>query len=135
MTRAAKTCLVTGVAGFIGHFLSQRLLNENWRVIGIDNLNDYYDVGLKRHRLQLLEPYAGFTFIETDLTDKKRLLETFADYRPNIAVNLAAQAGVRYSLENPDVYIQSNIIGFFNILEACRRYPVDHLVFASSSSV
>lgn len=135
MTRAAKTCLVTGVAGFIGHFLSQRLLNENWRVIGIDNLNDYYDVGLKRHRLQLLEPYAGFTFIETDLTDKKRLLETFAYYRPNIAVNLAAQAGVRYSLENPDVYIQSNIIGFFNILEACRRYPVDHLVFASSSSV
>ncbi|MHC1759666.1 MAG: NAD-dependent epimerase/dehydratase family protein [Negativicutes bacterium] len=131
----SKTCLVTGAAGFIGHFLSRRLLEQGWYVIGMDNLNDYYDVGLKRHRLQLLEPFAGFTFIEVDITDKNRLLGIFADYRPEIVVNLAAQAGVRYSMENPDAYIQSNIVGFFNVLEACRHHPVEHLIFASSSSV
>ena len=135
MTMHGKTCLVTGAAGFIGHFLSHKLLEQGWRVIGTDNLNAYYDIRLKRSRLELMKPYPGFTFIEADLVDKERMLKLFADHRPNIAVNLAAQAGVRYSLENPDVYIQSNIVGFFNILEACRRYPVDHLVFASSASV
>ena len=131
----ARTCLVTGAAGFIGHYLSRVLLEQGWRVVGLDNLNDYYDVGLKRSRLDLLLPVPGFTFVEADLADKERLMEVFAEHRPQIAVNLAAQAGVRYSLENPDSYIRSNIVGFFHILEACRRYPVGHLVFASSSSV
>lgn len=135
MSNNAKTCLVTGAAGFIGHFLSRRLLEQGWRVIGLDNLNDYYDVGLKRHRLQLLEPFADFTFIGADLADKDRIFRLFAEHRPQIAVNLAAQAGVRYSMENPDAYIHSNIVGFFNVLEACRHYPVEHLIYASSSSV
>ena len=135
MTMHGKTCLVTGAAGFIGHFLSHKLLEQGWRVIGTDNLNAYYDIRLKRSRLELMKPYPGFTFIEADLVDKERMLKLFADHRPNIAVNLAAQAGVRYSLENPDAYIQSNIVGFFNILEACRHYPVKHLLFASSSSI
>ena len=135
MSRTAKTCLVTGAAGFIGHFLSRRLLEQGWRVIGLDNLNEYYDVRLKRHRLQLLEPFADFTFIEADLADKDRILQLFAEHRPEIVVHLAAQAGVRYSMENPDAYIHSNIVGFFNVLEACRHYPVEHLIYASSSSV
>ncbi|MCM3356568.1 GDP-mannose 4,6-dehydratase [Psychrobacillus sp. MER TA 171] len=130
-----KTYLVTGAAGFIGYYLSKKLLDEGCQVIGFDNINDYYDVNLKYARLEKLEPYDNFTFIKGDLADKDAVTNLFEKYSPNIVVNLAAQAGVRYSIENPDVYIQSNIIGFYNILEACRHYPVDHLVYASSSSV
>jgi UDP-glucuronate 4-epimerase len=132
---ASKTYLITGATGFIGFFLSKKLLEQGYQVIGIDNLNDYYDVDLKCARLDLLKPFEQFTFIKGDISNKDVVNETFAKYKPNIVVNLAAQAGVRYSIENPDVYIQSNIIGFFNILEACRYNPVDHLVYASSSSV
>lgn len=130
-----KTYLITGAAGFIGYYLSKKLLELGCRVIGIDNLNDYYDVNLKYARLRKLEPFEQFTFIKEDISDKTVVNGIFKEYKPEIVVNLAAQAGVRYSIENPDVYIQSNIIGFFNILEACRHYPVDHLVYASSSSV
>lgn len=130
-----KTYLVTGAAGFIGFYLSLRLLEDGCKVIGIDNLNDYYDVSLKEARLKKLKPFDGFTFIKGDISDKSLIMELFEQYKPKIVVNLAAQAGVRYSIENPDVYIGSNIIGFYNILEACRKYPVDHLVYASSSSV
>src|SRR5690625_3542617 len=130
-----KIYLVTGVAGFIGSFLSKRLLNEGCKVIGVDNLNDYYDVNLKKSRLELLEKHDGFSFIKEDISNKEVVENIFKEYKPHIVVNLAAQAGVRYSIENPDVYIQSNIIGFYNILEACRHHPVDHLVYASSSSV
>ena len=131
----SKTILVTGAAGFIGAFLSKALLEEGHTVIGIDNLNDYYDVNLKHERLKALEPEEDFTFIKLDLADKQAVDELFEQNRPQIVINLAAQAGVRYSIENPDVYIQSNIVGFHNILEACRAYPVDHLIYASSSSV
>lgn len=127
--------LVTGVAGFIGASLSERLLEKGWQVIGIDNINDYYEPQLKEERLKLLRPYERFTFIKGDISDKELILELFQEHKPYIVVNLAAQAGVRYSIENPDVYIQSNIIGFFNILEACRNFPVKHLLYASSSSV
>lgn len=130
-----KIYLITGAAGFIGHFLAKRLLEEGCRVIGVDNLNDYYDVSLKQARLERLRPYERFTFIKGDIADKDFVIKSFTDHKPEIVVNLAAQAGVRYSITNPDVYIQSNIIGFFNILEACRIYPVDHLIYASSSSV
>lgn len=130
-----KVYLVTGAAGFIGYFLSKRLLEHGCRVVGLDNLNDYYDVNLKYARLEILESYDNFSFVRRDLADKEALFRTYEQFRPNIVVNLAAQAGVRYSIENPDVYIQSNIIGFHNILEACRAYPVDHLIYASSSSV
>ncbi|MFH0070633.1 SDR family NAD(P)-dependent oxidoreductase [Peribacillus sp. NPDC056705] len=130
-----KTYLITGAAGFIGFFLSKKLLEQGCNVIGIDNINDYYDVKLKDARLEQLKPYEKFTFIKGDISDKEMISNIFEDYKPNIVVNLAAQAGVRYSIENPDVYIQSNIIGFYNILEACRHNPVDHLVYASSSSV
>jgi len=111
------------------------LLDGGCRVIGIDNLNDYYDVNLKKNRLEQLEPFEAFTFIKGDISDKETVTNVFEEHQPDIVVNLAAQAGVRYSIENPDVYIQSNIIGFYNILEACRYHPVDHLVYASSSSV
>ncbi|MFE3977713.1 MULTISPECIES: SDR family NAD(P)-dependent oxidoreductase [unclassified Priestia] len=130
-----KTYLITGAAGFIGYFLSKKLLAEGCTVIGIDNINDYYDVKLKHTRLEQLEPYEKFTFLKVDISDKEALTNIFKEYAPNIVVNLAAQAGVRYSIENPDVYMQSNVIGFYNILEACRHYPVDHLIYASSSSV
>lgn len=130
-----KTYLLTGVAGFIGSFLSKNLLKAGCRVIGIDNINDYYDTNLKYARLEELEPLSGFTFVKGDISNKVLLMDIFKDYSPDIVVNLAAQAGVRYSIENPDVYIESNIIGFYNILEACRHYPVDHLIYASSSSV
>ncbi|MEK5214653.1 GDP-mannose 4,6-dehydratase [Psychrobacillus sp. FSL H8-0487] len=130
-----KVYLVTGAAGFIGYFLSRKLLEQGCSVIGIDNLNDYYDVNLKYTRLEQLKLYENFTFIKGDISDKSMITNIFEVYKPNIIVNLAAQAGVRYSIENPDVYIQSNIVGFYNILEACRNYPVDHLVYASSSSV
>ncbi|MDF2946798.1 MAG: dependent epimerase/dehydratase family protein [Bacillales bacterium] len=130
-----KVYLITGVAGFIGYFLSRRLLEQGCKVIGIDNINDYYDVNLKHTRLSQLEPFEKFTFVRGDISDKDIVMQTFKDSKPNVVINLAAQAGVRYSIENPDVYIQSNIIGFYNILEACRYHPVEHLVYASSSSV
>lgn len=130
-----QTYLITGSSGFIGFYLSKKLLDQGCIVIGLDNMNDYYDVKLKEARLEQLKPYENFTFIQGDISDKELIMSTFAEYKPNIVVNLAAQAGVRYSIENPDVYIESNIIGFYNILEACRHHPVDHLVYASSSSV
>jgi UDP-glucuronate 4-epimerase len=130
-----KVYLVTGAAGFIGYYLSKKLLDQGCTVVGLDNVNDYYDVNLKENRLENLQPYEKFTFIKEDISDKSSVNIVFEEYKPNVVVNLAAQAGVRYSIENPDVYMQSNVIGFYNILEACRHYPVDHLVYASSSSV
>lgn len=130
-----RTYLITGAAGFIGFYLSKQLLQNGARVIGVDNINDYYDVKLKHFRLEQLEQFENFTFIKGDISDKNKMLDTFEKYKPNIVVNLAAQAGVRYSIDNPDAYIQSNINGFYNILEACRHYPVNHLIYASSSSV
>lgn len=132
-----KTILVTGSSGFIGSFLCKRLLNEvdGIRVIGLDNMNDYYDVRIKEYRLNELSSFDNYTFIKGDLSDKSLINKIFEDYNPNVVVNLAAQAGVRYSITNPDAYISSNLIGFYNILEACRNYPVEHLVYASSSSV
>ncbi len=160
---AGKTVLVTGAAGFIGSNLCERLLKEveGVKVVGIDNMNDYYDVRLKEHRLGRLSEHLGFTFVRGDISDKSLIESLFAQWKPQVVVNLAAQAGVRYSITNPDAYIQSNIIGFYNILEACRhsydgcspdRTPLDvtsqgdltsgpayrgveHLVYASSSSV
>lgn len=129
------SCLITGGAGFIGYHLSRRLLEQGCKVIGFDNMNDYYEVSLKEARLDILKKYENYTFIKGDLTNKEELFSLFERERPGIVVNLAAQAGVRYSIDCPDAYIQSNIVGFFHILEACRYYPVKHLVFASSSSV
>lgn len=131
----SKTYLITGIAGFIGFYLAKNLLEQGCRVIGIDNINDYYDVKLKHERLKQLKPFEKLTFIKGDISDKEMVMNIFEEHKPNIVVNLAAQAGVRYSIKNPDVYIESNIIGFFNILEACRFYTVEHLVYASSSSV
>ena len=130
-----KTVLVTGAAGFIGFFLAKDLLDKGMKVIGIDNMNDYYDVSLKEERLSILNGYDKFTFVKMDIKDYEELEKIFVEYKPEIVVNLAAQAGVRYSIENPTAYIQSNIVGFFNILECVRHYPVKHLVYASSSSV
>lgn len=127
--------LVTGVAGFIGSNLARELLKKGETIVGIDNLNDYYDVNLKLFRLEDLNKYSNFTFIKCDIADKQALIQIFDEYKFDVVVNLAAQAGVRYSITNPDAYIQSNLIGFYNILEACRNYPVKHLVYASSSSV
>ncbi|MCD8007027.1 MAG: GDP-mannose 4,6-dehydratase [Oscillospiraceae bacterium] len=132
-----KTILVTGSSGFIGANLAQRLLDEvdGVKVIGVDNMNDYYDVSIKEYRLTKLNEYANFTFIKGNIADKALIGSIFEQYKPQIVVNLAAQAGVRYSITNPDAYVESNLIGFFNVLEACRNYPVEHLVYASSSSV
>ena len=132
-----KSILITGVAGFIGSNLCKRIAEDNStaKIVGIDNLNDYYDVNLKENRLSDLNKYSNFKFIKMDLSNKNELMNIFSEYKFDIVINLAAQAGVRYSIDNPDVYIQSNIIGFYNILEACRNYPVKHLVYASSSSV
>ena len=139
-----KTILVTGSAGFIGSNLVMRLLGDmdGGTVVGLDNLNDYYDVSLKEYRLRKLEKRVGeagvkaaYRFVRGSIADRALVDKLFAEYRFDIVVNLAAQAGVRYSIENPDVYIESNVIGFYNILEACRRHPVEHLVYASSSSV
>lgn len=127
--------LITGVAGFIGSNVAKKLLDLNYSVVGIDNLNDYYDVNLKKDRLDEILEHEHFQFIRGDISDNSFILDLFSKNQFNIVINLAAQAGVRYSIENPDVYIQSNIVGFYNILEACRQYPVDHLIYASSSSV
>lgn len=129
------TYLVTGAAGFIGCHLSKRLLEAGATVVGYDNMNDYYDVALKEYRLEILKNYEKFSFVKGDLADKTMLDKIFEEYQPQIVMNLAAQAGVRYSIENPSSYIQSNIVGFANILECCRHNPVEHLVYASSSSV
>lgn len=137
-----KTILITGVAGFIGAFLAIELLeNEQVTIIGLDSMNDYYEVSLKKWRLEKIaeaakaNPASKWVFIQGNMADKALTDSIFAEYKPNIVVNLAAQAGVRYSITNPDAYIESNIIGFYNILEACRYNPVEHLVYASSSSV
>ena len=138
-----KTILVTGAAGFIGANLVKRILTdiENITVIGIDNMNDYYDVRLKEARLEELSGNPSFIFIKGNIADKALITENFQKYKPQVVVNLAAQAGVRYSITNPDAYIESNLIGFYNILEACRHSydngatGVEHLVYASSSSV
>ena len=132
-----KTILVTGVAGFIGANLVRRLyeMAEDITVIGLDSVNDYYDVSLKEYRLNELAKFPTFKFIKGNLADKALIDSIFAEYKPAIVVNLAAQAGVRYSITNPGAYIESNLIGFYNILEACRHNPVEHLVYASSSSV
>ncbi|MDO4354887.1 MAG: GDP-mannose 4,6-dehydratase [Clostridia bacterium] len=135
-----KTVFVTGAAGFIGANLVLRLFKDvdNITIVGIDNMNDYYDVALKDYRLEQIEknaPAGKWFFVRGDISDKAAITEIFEMYYPAVVVNLAAQAGVRYSITNPDAYIQSNLIGFYNILEACRNYPVEHLVYASSSSV
>ena len=135
-----KTVFVTGAAGFIGSNLVLRLFNDinDITIVGIDNMNEYYDVALKDYRLELIEknaPSEKWFFVKGDISDKQTITNIFETYKPAVVVNLAAQAGVRYSITNPDAYIQSNLIGFYNILEACRHNPVEHLVYASSSSV
>ena len=132
-----KTYLITGVAGFIGSNLAKKVLKENSeiQIVGLDNLNEYYDIKIKESRLEELKQNKNFIFIKGNLADKETVENIFKEYNPEIVVNLAAQAGVRYSITNPDVYIESNIIGFYNVLECCRHYPVKHLVYASSSSV
>ena len=133
-----KTILVTGAVGLIGSYLCKRLLQEvqGVRIIGVDSITDYYDVNIKNNRLKELDKLGGdWIFIRNSISDKSVIDEIFKKYNPNVVVNLAAQAGVRYSITNPDVYIESNLIGFYNILEACRNYEVEHLVYASSSSV
>lgn len=130
-----KKVLITGAAGFIGFHLSMRLLEEGHKVIGLDNLNEYYDIDLKKNRLELLKGYDCFSFKKMDILDKKSLDYMFEMECFDYVIHLAAQAGVRYSIENPYAYIDSNIVGFMNILEACRYYPIKHLIYASSSSV
>ncbi|MCR5762427.1 MAG: NAD-dependent epimerase/dehydratase family protein, partial [Treponema sp.] len=133
-----KTILVTGAAGFIGSYLCKKLLDsiKDVSVIGLDCITDYYDVSLKQERLSMLSSYGKkFVFVKADISDAVAVQEIFKKHSPSVVVNLAAQAGVRYSITNPDAYIKSNIIGFYNIIEACRHNPVEHLVFASSSSV
>jgi len=127
--------LITGAAGFIGFHLSQKLLEQDYQIIGIDNINDYYDPSLKQARLEILGQYNSFNFHKVDIKDKEAVDNIFEKYRPTHVINLAAQAGVRYSIENPYAYVDSNIIGFINVLEACRNYPVEHFLYASSSSV
>ena len=128
---------ITGSSGFIGSNLAKRVLTSDpdTKVIGLDNMNDYYDVRIKEARLAELQKFENYTFIKGNLADKALINSIFEQYHPDIVVNLGAQAGVRYSITNPDAYIESNMIGFYNILEACRHYPVEHLVYASSSSV
>lgn len=132
-----RTIFVTGASGFIGSNLCKRILKEDseCKVIGLDNMNDYYDVRIKEARLNELSGYPNYTFIKGNLADKELIDSIFSQYHPSIVVNLGAQAGVRYSITNPDAYIESNMLGFYNILEACRNHPVEHLVYASSSSV
>jgi UDP-glucuronate 4-epimerase len=132
---SSKKVLLTGAAGFIGFHLAKKLLGQGATVLGLDNVNDYYDIKLKESRLQILGDFPKFTFVRQDLAAAPALAKVFQEFQPQLVVNLAAQAGVRYSIDNPRAYIDSNIIGFFNILECCRHYPVEHLLFASSSSV
>ncbi len=127
--------IITGAAGFIGYHLSEALLKNQFTVTGIDNLNDYYDPRLKEDRIEQLLRYPDFTFRKVDLKNKADIDSLFEEFRPDYVINLAAQAGVRYSIENPYAYVDSNLMGFMNILEACRHYPVKHLIYASSSSV
>lgn len=127
--------LVTGAAGFVGFHLSKKLLEKEIEIVGLDNMNDYYDPQLKEDRLAILKEKANFTFYKIDLKDKQDVEQLFEDEKPTHVINLAAQAGVRYSIENPYAYVDSNLIGFINILEACRHNPVEHLLYASSSSV
>ena len=131
------TTIVTGAAGFIGFHLCKRLIEEGKKVIGIDNINNYYDVNLKNKRLQILKDCSkdSFDFFKEDIEDKDKIIDLFREYNPDKVVNLAAQAGVRYSIENPDIYIQSNLVGFLNIIECCRNFNVKHFIYASSSSV
>lgn len=131
----SKRVLVTGTAGFIGFHLTQKLLAAGYVVTGLDNINDYYDVGLKHSRLAILKDLAGFDFHQRDLTDKAALDALFAGHRFDYVVHLAAQAGVRYSIQNPYAYLDSNLTGFLNMLEACRHHQPEHLIYASSSSV
>ena len=128
-----KTILITGCAGFIGYHLTKKLLN-NYNIIGLDNLNDYYDIKLKNSRLKNLE-HKNFKFIKCDISNKEEINNIFDKYKIDKVINLAAQAGVRYSIENPDTYINSNIIGFYNILENVKKHKINHLIYASSSSV
>lgn len=132
-----KVTFITGSSGFVGSNLAKRILTTepDTKVIGLDNMNDYYDVRIKEARLAELQSFDNYTFVKGDLADKVLINTIFKQYHPDIVVNLGAQAGVRYSITNPDAYIESNMIGFYNILEACRHYPVEHLVYASSSSV
>ncbi len=132
---SSKTYLITGGAGFIGFHLSKSLLEKGARVIGFDNMNDYYDVSLKEDRLSKLYYYDNYSFVRGDLADNADVFRVFQEYGPDIVVNLGAQAGVRYSIDNPTAYMESNMMGFFHILEGCRYFPVEHLVYASSSSV
>lgn len=132
-----KTYFITGGAGFIGSNLAKRILQEepDVKVVILDNMNDYYDVRIKEARLEELKKFDNMVFVKGNLADKEVVENIFKEYKPSIVVNLAAQAGVRYSITNPDAYIEANLIGFYNILECCRHYPVEHLVYASSSSV
>ena len=127
--------LITGAAGFIGFHLAKKLLDQSYEILGIDNLNDYYDPKLKLSRLEILNEYENFTFQKIDLKERDSVDGVFKEQKPDYVINLAAQAGVRYSIENPHAYVDSNLIGFINILEACRNHPVKHLLYASSSSV
>ena len=137
VTLEGKTVLVTGVAGFIASNLAKRLFKDfrDIKIVGIDNMNAYYDVNIKKERLLDLTQQKNFVFVEDSIANKTVIENIFTEYKPSVVVNLAAQAGVRYSITNPDAYIESNLIGFYNILEACRHHEVEHLVYASSSSV
>ena len=134
MNSTFKNVLVTGAAGFIGYHLSERLLENGYSVTGIDNLNSYYDVSLKEARLERLKSFENFCFFKEDISNKDGMEKVFESNHFDVVVNLAAQAGVRYSLENPQAYIEANIVGFVNVLECCRHNGVKHLIFASSSS-